>query len=88
MAGFAKLFSGSNKGIFGYFLHSLYLDYLFSNNQERAAELGERSPSRLSTATDATSILAETYHISQEEQELNLHLGDEEVSTQYGQLYH
>ncbi|GMR61712.1 hypothetical protein PMAYCL1PPCAC_31907, partial [Pristionchus mayeri] len=49
---------------------------------ERAAELNDRSPSRLSTATDATSILAESYHVHDdhhEEQELNVHLGEEEA---------
>lgn len=42
-----------------------------------AAELGDRSPSRLSTATDATSILAETYHVHHDEQEVSLHLDEE-----------
>ncbi|GMT36735.1 hypothetical protein PFISCL1PPCAC_28032, partial [Pristionchus fissidentatus] len=41
------------------------------------SELGDRSPSRLSTATDATSVMADTYHVSHEEQELNLHLDHE-----------
>ncbi|GMT05869.1 hypothetical protein PENTCL1PPCAC_28043, partial [Pristionchus entomophagus] len=43
-----------------------------------APELGDRSPSRLSTLTDATSILADTYHVHTEEQEVNIHLGDED----------